>query len=86
MSELVLSCQHLPEQFVLALEMMVERALCEPRFGRDVVHRDPTVAPAAEKPVGPIENLFPRLFGGTRHGKPSVKVYPIVNLQRPRPA
>src|SRR5262249_57930404 len=48
-------------------KIVTERALSKLGFGGDVVHSNPAVTPPAKEPVSPIENLFSRPGGGTRH-------------------
>jgi len=56
--ELMLRLQHTGEQLVLALEVIVERALGDPCRGRDLVHADAAVTLAAEQPIGGVEDAL----------------------------
>ena len=56
--ELMLRLQHMGEQLVLALEVVVERALGDACRGGDLVHADAAVTPAAEQPIGGVEDAL----------------------------
>ena len=52
----MLRFEHGGEQLILALEVIVERALGHRRGGSDLVHADARVATAAKLRIGSIEN------------------------------
>jgi mandelate racemase len=64
----MLSFQNVGEQLILALEMMIKRALRQRRRSRDVVHGDTAVTLSTKELVGGFENPLARLFRGSRHG------------------
>jgi len=68
--QVMLGVKDTGEQLVLAVEVMIERALREPSFSRDVIHGDATVTPPPKKLVGPFENPLARQVRRTRHGGP----------------
>ena len=59
---MVLRFQHRGEQRVLALEMIVKRALGDRRGRRDLVHAHAGIALAAKQSVGRIEDALPGPF------------------------
>ena len=78
----MLRLQHGGEQLVLALEMIVERALGHRGRGRDLVHADAGVAPAAEQAVGRIEDARAASLPMSAALASSSYVYRVVNLHR----
>jgi hypothetical protein len=65
--EVVLGFQNLGEQLILAVEMMIERALRDCGRDCDLIHRDAIVALSAKELVGALKDTFACLFRGSRH-------------------
>jgi hypothetical protein len=59
-AESMLLLKHLFEQFVLAFEMRIKRALRYTGCRRDFVHSGPLEAMTVKDCVGGIDNLLPR--------------------------
>jgi len=55
------------QQLVLAVEVMIERALSELSLSRDVVHGDAGIAAPTKELVGPIDDPLTCLVCRTRH-------------------
>ena len=80
--QMMLRFEHGGQQLILALEMIVERALGDRRGRGDLVHADARIALAAKQRVGRIENA---LLGSARESRGidmPPNVYRVVNLHR----
>ena len=57
------------QERVLTVKMIIERALGDLRRGGDLIDTDPRIPPAAEFPIGGVENALARDGGGSRHAQ-----------------
>jgi hypothetical protein len=72
------------EQLVLAVEVMIERALSELGLSCDVIHGDAGIAAPTKELVRPVDDPLACLVCRMRHDA-ILKVYSLVNLHGYRP-
>ena len=66
--QLMMKIEHCPQQLVLALEVIIQAALRDPRVRSNLIDPDPAVSLSVEQLIGRVEDATPGLSRRSGHG------------------